>query len=113
MLRGADEVQRNLQKWYKDGILAEAARAMEEIMAVLEGYAKTHHPWTPDTGATDVSTRGFIAAATPKIIIGILTAGMAYDVFLELAHDGKWSWLWPAIEANEDFIKKRLKDITG
>jgi hypothetical protein len=111
MLKGLDEVERNLEKWYHDGIMRKAAQVMEEIAAILEGYAKTHHEWHPDTGATDVSTRGFIAEVTPKMITAVLSAGMSYDVFLELARDGKWAWLWPAIEENMDLIKRKLESI--
>ena len=112
MLRGQAEVERNLERWYKDGIMLRARHVMEEIGSLLEGYAKTHHPWTPDTGHTDISTRGFIAKATPLMIQTVLTAGMEYDVFLELARDGKWAWLWPAIEANLPEIKRLLRSIT-
>lgn len=111
-LKGLAEVERNLNKWYSDGIMARARQAMEEIAALLDGYAKTHHPWTPRTGHTDVSTRGFISEVTPKIITAVLTAGMAYDVFLELAREGKWAWLWPTIQANLDMIKSKLQEIT-
>lgn len=110
MLKGQAEVERNLDKWYR-GRLDAAVRAMEEIAVILEGYAKSNHPWKPDTGATDVSTRAFIAEATPKMITVVLSVGMAYDVFLELARDGKWAWLWPAVETNLDKIKQKLEDI--
>lgn len=111
-LKGLAEVERNLDRWYRHGIYAKARQAMEEIAALLEGYAKTHHPWTPQTGHTDVSTRGFISEATPKVITAVLSAGVAYDIFLELARDGKWAWIWPAIEANRDMIRSKLQEIT-
>ena len=110
MLRGQAEVTQNLDRWYQ-GRLAKAREAMEEIAVILEGYAKSHHPWTPRTGHTDVSTRGFIAEATPKIITAVLTAGMAYNVFLELCHEGRWSWLWPAVEENLPLIRQKLEGI--
>ena len=105
-----DDVIRNLEAWYGD-IIRRAHQAMEEITAILEDYAKSHHKWKPDTGATDVSTRGFIAEVTPAVITAVLTAGMEYDIFLELAREGKWSWLWPAIEANKDVIERKLGGI--
>lgn len=111
LLTGIDTVQHNLERYYQ-GVLRKAAQVMEEIAALLEGYAKTNHEWMPDTGATDVSTRGFIAAATPMVITTVLSAGMAYDVFLELARGGKWAWLWPAVEANLEAIKLKLSTIS-
>jgi hypothetical protein len=112
MLRGQEEVFRNLDKWYSEGILKKAATVMEEIAAILEGYSKSHHPWNPRTGATDTSTRGFIAEATPQVITAVLTAGMEYDIFLELSREGKWAWLWPAVEANMELIRQKLQSIT-
>ncbi|MCE5199800.1 hypothetical protein LLG39_12585 [bacterium] len=112
MLRGLDQVQRNLDKWYSDGILKRAAEVMAEIAAMLEGYAKSHHDYQDQTANTTNSTRGFIAEATPKVITTVLTAGMAYDVFLELARNGKWAWIWPAVEENLDEIKAKLQSIT-
>ncbi len=86
---------------------AEALKAADEIAHLLESYAKSNHPWKPDTGATDVSTRGFVEDAGEVINI-YLTAGMDYDIFLELARDGKWAWLFPAILANQDRILQIL-----
>ena len=111
MLRGVEQVQKNLdvvaQQVYK-----RAMRAMEEMAALLENYAKTHHDWKPQTGATDVSTKATVEAAGDFITI-YLSAGMDYDVFLELAREGKWSWLFPAVEAYEDVIRAKLESIFG
>jgi len=107
-LFGDEEVQRNLDRWYS-GAMAILRTTMDEIGAILEGYAKSHHLWTPRTGATDVSTRGRIGEATENFITVYLSAGMDYDVFLELAREGKWSWLYPAVVANSDLIKHKLE----
>ena len=109
-LRGLDEVERNLDKWYQ-GRLHKARIAMEEICSILESYAKTNHPWRTQTGATIINIRAFIAEATPTALMGVLTAGMSYNVFLELAREGKWAWLWPAVEANLPMIKRKLDGI--
>ncbi len=111
MLKGVDEVQRNLDRWYHDDLLQNAVVVMEEIAALLEGYAKSNHEWQPQTGNTDTSTRGFISEVTPQVITAVLTAGMGYDVFLELARNGQWAWLWPAVEANKDVIRAKLEGI--
>ena len=109
-ITGLDEVQRNLEKWH-NGVTRQVARAMEEIGALLENYAKQNHPWSDRTSNTTNSIRGFISKATPLMIQTTLSAGMDYDVFLELARDGKWAWLWPAIEANMDEIKRKLDSV--
>ena len=110
MLRGLDQVQRNLDLYYQ-GTLRKAAVAMEEIAKLLEGYAKVNHPWKDQTTNTATSIEGFISEATPLTITATLSAGMEYDVFLELARGGKWAWLWPAIEANLPLIKAKLEGI--
>lgn len=99
---------------YAEGMKANALIAAGEIAALLEGYAKSHHKWgnpyskgyTP-TGATDVSTKGTVIDGG-EIIDIYLSAGMDYDVFLELARSGKWAWLWPALTANAGRIKAIL-----
>lgn len=108
-VEGADEVTRNLERLAED-LYRRAYRAAEEIAALLESYAKANHPWKPDTGATDVSTRGTVVPSSPNIRADVLTvvlsAGMEYDVFLELAKQGRHAWLWPAIEANLSRIRQ-------
>jgi hypothetical protein len=134
MVSGIDRVQANLDKWYQ-GELRKIALAMGEICALLENYAKTHHGNTPRSEATvypgagvkrtrpggegwgDVtgnltnSIHSYIAEVTPLVIEGVLTANMNYAVFVELARDGKWSWLWPAVEECKDDIEAILKRI--
>lgn len=104
ILQGDKEVLANLDRWYSGKLLV-LRRAMDNIGRILEGYAKSHHPWTPRTGHTDLSTRGKISAATQEYIETVISAGMDYDVYLELAREGKWAWLYPAVVANEDLIK--------
>lgn len=110
MLKGQKEVEQNLERWYQ-GTLRNAANAMSEIGLILEGYAKANHPWRDQTGATNTKIRGFISEVTPIMITTTLSAGMEYNVFLELAREGKWAWLWPAVEANLDLIKNKLESI--
>lgn len=79
-----------------------------EIASLLANYAKTNHPWTPRTGATDVSTKGTVVEATAEFVTIVLSAGMTYDVFLEFARQGKWAWLGPAVEACKPQILESL-----
>ena len=129
---GLNEVLANLDK-YLLSVHAALHRAGEEIGFLLENYAKTHPGTTPRaagwiypgggvkrrwrtggvgwgdvTGATQQSTRGRISAETAEYVEVALSAGMDYDVFMELARQGKWAWLWPAVIANENNIKMIL-----
>ena len=100
-----DEIVKRLQE--------NANMAMEEVMAALAGWAKTEHSYTDRTGNTTNSIQGEIAEASALIVRGVLSAGMDYDVFLELARDGKWAFLWPVIERHKDdilaIIEARMK----
>ena len=97
---------------FADGLRDRAMSAAGEIATLLESYAKTHHKWMPKTGATDVSTTGTVIDGGEVIDI-YLSAGMDYDVFLELARSGKWAWLYPAIDANRDRILRILTKHLG
>ena len=109
-MSGLDEVMRNLEKWQAQ-TLDKARRVMEEIANHLAEYAKADHPWENQTGESQGSIRGFVEEAGPGIITATLSAGAGYDVFLELAKDGRWAWLWPAVEANMDEIKRKLDSV--
>lgn len=81
-----------------------AETAMAEVMAALEGWAKSEHIYTDRTGNNTNSIKGEVAEASAEIVRGVLSAGMEYSVFLELARDGRWAFLWPTIERHKDDI---------
>jgi len=127
-VEGGDEVARRLAA-YRVQIQARAELAMQAVMTALEGWAKSEHghpgasitrgasegkdrryedhdpPFWDQTGNTTQSIRGeLVSEASAQIVRGVLTAGMEYDVFLELAKDGKWAFLMPTIENHKDDI---------
>ncbi len=112
VIQGLEQAQRNLEV-YAQGLRSGALLAAHEIATLLEGYAKSHHPWSPDTGATDVSTKGTVVEASSEMMRIVLSAGMEYDVYLEFAREGKWAWLWPTIVANKEPIRAILKNRLG
>jgi hypothetical protein len=99
-LRG---VKQNLAALYV-GERAAVKNAMGEIASLLKTYAQNNHPWMPQTGNTDASTAAAIVKADIDEIVVALSAGMDYDVFLELARNGAWSWLWPTMLACKERI---------
>jgi hypothetical protein len=104
---GLRQVERNLAALYA-GERKAIETAMREIASLLAAYAKNNHPWQAQTGNTDNSTRADIVKAGVDEIVVALTAGMSYDIYLELAHSGQWAWLWPAMTANRDKILEIL-----
>jgi len=139
ILQGEAEVMRNLERWYS-GAQAGAARAMQNIAVLLENYAKAHHGTTPRaagwvyphgkdagtrrwrpagigwgdvTSATQQQTRGFVSRVTQNEIEVVLTAGTEYAPKLELARNGRWAWLWPAVEANRGRMVAEVTERIG
>jgi muconolactone delta-isomerase len=122
---GLDTVIENLASYEADQI-NRVRLACIEIAHVLEQYAITHHEWRVRTQATNLTTRGTFDQPTEDLFEVVLSAGMEYNKYLELAgpqpggfaahlaglpHEslvdyssGKYAWLWPAIMANADQI---------
>lgn len=109
---GLEVVMGNLTR-YAEAMHSALMQAADEIAHLLAAHAKTHHAWQPVTGATDASTQAGILEATQEYVTVALSAGMDYDVFLELARAGKWAWLWPAVEECKPqmaaILERRLK----
>jgi hypothetical protein len=86
--------------------------AAYEIGIMLEEYAKTHHNWTPITFMTDNTTGSTIEETSDTIYIW-LSSGSDHAKYLELARQGKWAWLRPAILNNKDRIMEILRSHLG
>lgn len=82
--------------------MEEAAKHSAEIIADdLTEYAKAHHPWQNDTGETERTTQGIVHFTKAHYVYVSLQTGTPYSLFLELAHNGKWAWLFAALLANQ------------
>lgn len=112
---GFREVERALDNFEAE-IHRRTVAAGDEIGHYLANYAKTNHLWgnpysegyTP-TGHTDQSTQGGVYEQTREFVRVVLSAGMDYDVWLELAMSQRWSWLRPAVYASERQIMQILE----
>jgi hypothetical protein len=134
---GGDVVIRNLEA-YTAELQKRANDAMEAVMSQLEAWAKSEHgapggpvgahrtliggiphnephepPFWDETGNTTNSIRSEVIEATQEVVRGLLTAGMEYDVYLELARNGKWGFLWKTVERHKDDIYKIIVAIMG
>ncbi len=92
-----------------EGLQRQAESAAKEIAELIQEYAKQNHPWQNRTGQTQATTKAFIAESSEQLVLIALTTETDYSIFLELAKSGKWSWLWPAIEANTEQILRILQ----
>lgn len=95
-IRGLSEVIGNLDR-FQAAFYQRTVDAADEIARALETYAKNNHLWKDRSGFTTQSTRGEVAEAARDYVMVALSAGMDYDVFLELAREGKYAWLMPAM----------------
>ena len=111
-IEGLDAV---LGKWDKqcDTWHAKCEEAMGQITVALEGWAKSEHRYKDRTSNNTNSIRAFVAEASPTLIRGVMTAGMSYSVFLELARSGEWAFLLPVITRHRSDIIKLLNQSLG
>jgi hypothetical protein len=108
IVKGVAEVAGNLLKLQARVELAMRSAA-GEIASLLQGDARANHTWKPQTGNTDNSTLGQVVSVAAESIVVALSAGMSYDVFLELARNGQYAWLLPCILRN----RTRILEIMG
>jgi len=107
-------------------------RGCQVIAELLQRYAEEHHGnvfnpaktvypepgqkferpegigWLDVTGRTQAGTHAYVDTHDRDHITVILTAETDYAKFIELAQDGKWAWLWPAIHENRKVIRNLL-----
>lgn len=81
--------------------IAGMTHGMQQAMELIAYYARTEHLYTRRTGLTEQTTEGGLYEATAQKVVGVVSAGMQYDRFLELARSGQWAFLWPALMQHE------------
>jgi len=75
----------------------------------LEGYAKTHAPWTDRTGHARQSLHGGVESSDDELAL-YLSHGVEYGIWLEIAHGGNYAIVRPTVDAHHSRIKKTVKD---
>ncbi|MDI6617896.1 MAG: hypothetical protein QME45_04350 [Clostridiales bacterium] len=79
----------------------------------LEAEAKSNAPWTDRTGHARQGLNGSSGWDANKLKV-VLSGGMEYSVYLELAHEKKYAILEPTIQKNAKAIlegyQKLVKD---
>jgi hypothetical protein len=77
-----------------------AKRACERWAVELVAHAKASHPWQNRTGDTEATTKATVEEMQDRLVT-LVYAETPYSKFLELAHEGRWSWLYPSVKAME------------
>lgn len=75
----------------------------------MEGYAKSHAPWTDRTGHARQSLHGDVDTDDDRFVL-YLSHGVEYGIWLELAHGGNYAIVRPTVEAHLSRIRQTVKD---
>ena len=79
----------------------------------LEGDAKNKAPWTDRTAQARQRLTAYVKEINPGVCQIILSHGVNYGVFLELAHEKRFATIMPSIERNSKEILKGFKILIG
>jgi len=75
----------------------------------MEGYAKSHAPWTDRTGHARQSLHGGVDIQDDQQVL-YLSHGVEYGIWLEIAHGGNYAIVRPTVDAHLSRIRKTVKD---
>lgn len=110
--RGDEEVLRRMREYERK--VLEAVKAVADYFApIVEQYAKDNAPWTDRTANARQSLHAFTQILAEGVVALYLSHGVNYGVSLELAHQGRYAIILPALEAHYEPISRMLKGIFG
>lgn len=83
---------------YTQAIFQSGRRIAYEQAAEMEAYAKTNAPWQDRTGAARASLSATVEETGPIGTI-VLSHGVDYGIWLEVANGGRFAIIAPTIDA--------------
>lgn len=75
----------------------------------MEGYAKSHAPWTDRTGHARQSLHGGVDVQGDQQVL-YLSHGANYGIWLEIAHGGNYAIVGPTVDAHLSHIRQTVID---
>lgn len=91
-----------------------ACRQVADYFApVVETYAKQNAPWTDRTGNARQSLHAWVEELAKDTVYLYLSHGVEYGKWLEVANAGKYSIIYPTLQAHFQAISDMLKGIFG
>ena len=75
----------------------------------MEGYAKSHAPWTDRTGHARQSLHGGVDVRDDQLVL-YLSHGVEYGIWLELAHGGNYAIVRPTADTHLPRIRRTVID---
>lgn len=82
---------------------------LQNWAGTMEGYSKSHAPWTDRTGHARQSLHGGVDVRGDQQVL-YLSHGVEYGIWLELAHSGKYAIVRPTVDAHLSRIRKTVID---
>jgi len=98
-------------KQYTQTVFAAGRNEAYVLAAEMEAWAKENRPWTDRTGDAKAGLRGFVDEEVGAIGVVILTHDplLDYPIWLEIANQGRYAIIAPAIDYWGPIYFKRLQ----
>lgn len=113
MAQGIGDILTSFDR-FAGGVHSGVETCIKVVVAALEGWAKAEHTYKDSATANLTnSIKGLVGEVSPTQATGYLTATMEYAIFVELARNGKWAFLWPVIERHRADILKIIEGQLG
>lgn len=109
---GVDDMIRRMQD-YTRKVQYALVQVANYWKAVFETYAKQNAPWTDRTGNARQTLHGWVNELANDTVELYLSHGVEYGVHLEVMGAGKYSIVWPTIQAHLEAIRRMLQGIFG
>lgn len=98
----------NLAQAYATAIHQGVKTLAERYSVEIEGWMKENAPWIDRTGNARQTLYSEVTDIANEAVIIILSHGVEYGVFLELAHAGSYAVITPALD---HFIPRIWRDV--
>lgn len=82
---------------------------LDNWAGTMEGYAKTHAPWTDRTGHARQSLHGGVDVRGNQQVL-YLSHGVEYGIWLEKAHGGNYAIVGPTADTHLSRIRSTVVD---
>jgi len=108
--RGTVDMGRNCTI-YGNKVIEAVNQVAAYFAPVLETYARKNAPWTDRTSNARTGLHTWVEELSKDIVVLYLSHSVYYGIFLETRAAGRWSAVWPAIQAHLPKITAMLKSI--
>lgn len=98
---------------YAGKVLSAVRQVAEYWKGQWEADAKANAPWQDQTGNARQALHAGIEEMAHDAVRLYLSHGVNYGLWLEVRFAGRWSIIWPTIEASLPHIRAMLQGIFG